>query len=208
MSMDRKSDRNDGNRGNARSNEREGGRLSFLRQVYMSSHARIEAKFLAMIRARNLSMRDREFSLMSFREGAVEILSAVERVFGAEGIRDVSKHLRARENPAADHDQVEDDGDEECDEEGEDDYVQTPIDDTPWTYEKIDPKGVDPWEHLRGMPRFPFELIDKDEGEPCGPEPEDEEEDEEEEIELDIIERVANWDEVRGLWKDFDPAFR
>jgi hypothetical protein len=194
-------------RGNARSNEYEGDRLSFLRKVYMESHSRIEAKFLAMIRARDLSMRDREFSLMSYREGAVEILSAVESIFGVEGLREVSKHLRAHENPAADHDQVEDDGDEECDEEGEDDYVQTPIDDTPWTYEKVDPKDVDPWEHLRGMPRFPFELADKEE-EPSGPESEDEEEDEDEEEELNIIERVANWDEVRGLWKDFDPAYR
>ena len=204
--MDRKSDRNDGKRGKARSNECEGGRLNFLRKVYMSSHARIEAKFLAMIRARDLSMRDREFSLMSFREGAVEILSAVERVFGAEGIRDVSKYLKVREYPVADLKRGEDELVEDGDEEGEDGYVQTPIDDEPRTFEKVDPKGVDPWEHLRGMPRFPFELVDKDEGEPSGPEPEDEAEDEEEEIELDIIERLADWDEVRDLWKDFDPA--
>ena len=195
-------------RGNARSNEYEGDRLSFLRKVYMESHSRIEAKFLAMIRAHDLSSRDKQFSLMSYREGAVEMLSAVESIFGVEGLREVSKYLRVRENPAADHDQVEDDGDEECDEEGEDGYVQTPIDDEPRTFEKVDPKGVDPWEHLRGMPRFPFELVDKDEGEPSGPEPEDEAEDEEEEIELDIIERLADWDEVRDLWKDFDPAYR
>ena len=138
----------------------------------------------------------------------MEILSAVERIFGVEGLRDVSNHLRAREDPVADHGQVEDDGDEECDEEGEDGYVQTPIDDTPWTYEKVDPKGVNPWEHLKGMPHFPLELVDKEE-EPAGPEPEEEDdEDEEEELGLDIIERVANWDEVRGLWKDYDPAYR
>ena len=201
--MRRKSERDGSRRGKARSNECEGGRLDFLRKVYMSSHARIEAKFLVTIGARNLSMRDKEFSLMSFREGAVEMLSAIERVFGAEGVRDVSKYLRVRENPATDHGQDEDNEDEECDEEGEDGYVQTPIDDTPWTYEKIDPKGVNPWEHLRGMPRFPLELVDKKE-EPAGPEPEEEEEEEE----GDIIERVANWDEVRGLWKDFDPAYR
>ena len=202
-----KGKRDSDRRGKARSNEHDGGRLDFLRKIYMSSHAGIEAKFLAMIRARDLSMRDREFSLMSYREGAVEMLSAVERIFGVEGLREVSKYLRVRENPAADHDQVEDDGDEECDEEGEDGYVQTPIDDEPRTFEKVDPKGVDPWEHLRGMPRFPFELVDK-EKEPSGPEPEDEAEDEEEEIELDIIERLADWDEVRGLWKDYDPAYR
>jgi len=193
-------------RGNARSNGHEGGRLDFLRKVYMSSHAGIEAKFLAMIRARDLSMRDREFSLMSYREGAVEILSAVERIFGVEGLRDVSKYLRVRENPMAERKQDEDEAEEEGDEEGGDDYVQTPIDDTPWTYEKVDPKGVGPWELLRGMPRFPLELIDKEE-EPSGPESEEEEGDEEEELELDIMERVANWDEVRGLWKDFDPAY-
>jgi len=182
--------------------------LSFLRKVYMESHSRIEAKFLAMIRAHDLSSRDKQFSLMSYREGAVEMLSAVESIFGVEGLREVSKYLRVRENPAADHDQVEDDGDEECDEEGEDGYVQTPIDDTPWTYEKVDPKGVNPWEHLKGMPHFPLELVDKEE-EPAGPEPEEEDdEDEEEELGLDIIERVANWDEVRGLWKDYDPAYR
>jgi len=194
-------------RGKARSNEHEGGRLDFLRKVYMSSHAGIEAKFLAMIRARDLSMRDREFSLMSYREGAVEMLSAVERIFGVEGLRDVSKYLRARENPIAGHKEGEEECDEEGDEEGEDDYTQTPIDDEPKTFEKVDPKGVDPWEHLRGMPRFPFDLVDK-EKEPSGPEPEDEAEDEEEEIELDIIERLADWDEVRGLWKDYDPAYR
>jgi hypothetical protein len=204
-----KGKRDSDRRGKARSNECEGGRLNFLRQVYMSSHARIEAKFLAMIRARDLSMRDREFSLMSFREGAVEILSAVERVFGAEGIRDVSKYLKVREYPVADLKRGEDELVEDGDEEGEDGYVQTPIDDTPWTYEEVDPRGVEPWEHLRGMPRFPLELVDKEE-EPSGPEPEGEEEDEDEEedLELDIIERVANWDEVRGLWKDYDPAYR
>ena len=191
-------------RGKARSNEHEGSRLNFLRKVYMSSHAGIEAKFLAMIRARDLSMRDREFSLMSYREGAVEMMSAIERIFGVEGLRDVSKYLRVRENPMAGHKEGEEECDEECDEGGEDGYVQTPIDDTPWTYEKVDPKGVEPWEHLKGMPRFPLELVDK-EKEPSGPEPEEEEE---EELELDIIERVANWDEVRGLWKDYDPAYR
>jgi len=207
--MRRKSERDGSRRGKARSNECEGSRLNFLRQVYMNSHARIEAKFLAMIRARDLSMRDREFSLMSFREGAVEILSAVERVFGAEGIRDVSRYLKVREYPVADLKRGEDELVEDGDEEGEDGYMQTPIDDEPWTYEKVDPKGVDPWEHLRSMPRFPFELVDK-EKEPSGPEPEGEEEDEseEEDLELDIIERVANWDEVRGLWKDYDPAYR
>jgi len=207
--MDRKSDRNDGKRGKARSNECEGGRLNFLRKVYMSSHARIEAKFLAMIRARDLSMRDREFSLMSFREGAVEILSAVEMVFGAEGIRDVSRYLKVREYPVADLKRGEDELVEDGDEEGEGGDGPAPIDDTPWTYEKVDPKGVNPLEHLSGLPRFPLELVDKEE-EPSGPEPEDEEEDrdEEEELELDIIERVANWDEVRGLWKDYDPAYR
>jgi hypothetical protein len=201
-----KGKRDSDRRGKARSNECEGSRLNFLRQVYMSSHARIEAKFLAMIRARDLSMRDREFSLMSFREGAVEILSAVERVFGAEGIRDVSRYLKVREYPVADLKRGEDELVEDGDEEGEGGYVQTPIDDTLWTYEKVDPKGVDPWEHLRSMPRFPLELVDKGE-EPSGPEPE-EDEDEEEELELDIIERVANWEEVRGLWKDYDPAYR
>ena len=206
--MDRKSDRNDSNGRKARSNEREGGRLNFLRKVYMSSHARIEAKFLAMIRARDLSMRDREFSLMSYREGAVEILSAVESIFGVEGLRDVSRYLKVRENPAADNNQKEDEEDEECDEEGEDGYVQTPIDDTPWTYEKVDPKGVNPLEHLSGLPRFPLELVDKDEEEPSEPEPEGDEEDEDEEIELDIIERVVDWENVCGLWKDFDPAYR
>ena len=182
-------------------------RLSFLRKVYMDSHERIEAKFLAMIRARDLPMRDKEFSLMSYREGAVEILSAVEKIFGIEGLRDVSNHLRVNESPAANHDQDEED--EECDEEGEGGDGPTPIDDTPWTYEKVDPKGVEPWEHLRGLPHFPLELVDKEE-EPSGPEPEGEEEDEdeEEEVEIDIIERVANWEEVRGLWKDFDPAYR
>jgi len=194
-------------RGNARSNEYEGDRLSFLRKVYMESHSRIEAKFLAMIRAHDLSSRDKQFSLMSYREGAVEMLSAVERIFGVEGLRDVSKYLMERENPKVDCRKDEHDGEGECDEEGEDDYVQTPIDDTPWTYEKVDPKDVDPWEHLRGMPRFPFGLVDKEE-EPSGPESEDEDEDEEEELELDIMERVANWDEVRGLWKAFDPAYR
>ena len=196
-----KGKRDSDRRGKARSNECEGGRLNFLRQIYMSSHARIEAKFLAMIRARDLSVRDREFSLMSFREGAVEILSAVERVFGAEGIRDVSRYLKVREYPVADLKRGED-------ELVEDGYTQTPIDDEPWTYEKVDPKGVNPLEHLSGLQRFPLELVDKDEGEPSGPEPEDGEEDEEDEIEVDIIERVANWDEVRGLWKDFDPAYR
>jgi len=203
-----KGKRDSDRRGKARSNECEGGRLNFLRQIYMSSHARIEAKFLAMIRARDLSVRDREFSLMSFREGAVEILSAVERVFGAEGIRDVSRYLKVREYPVADLKRGEDELVEDGDEEGEDGYTQTPIDDEPWTYEKVDPKGVNPLEHLSGLQRFPLELVDKDEGEPSGPEPEDGEEDEEDEIEVDIIERVANWDEVRGLWKDFDPAYR
>jgi len=205
--MERKSERKGHRSGRARSNECEGGRLSFLRKVYMESHERIEAKFLAMIRARDLSTRDREISLMSYREGAVEIFSAVERIFGVEGLRDVSRHLRARENSMAGHKEDEEECDEEGDEEGEDGYTQTPIDDEPTTYEKVDPKGVDPWEHLRGMPRFPFELVDK-EKEPSGPEPEGEEEDEEEELELDIIERVAKWDEVRGLWKDYDPAYR
>jgi len=208
--MDRKSDRNDSNGRKARSNEREGGRLNFLRKVYMGSHERIEAKFLAMIRARDLSMRDREFSLMSYREGAVEILSAVERVFGAEGIRDVSRYLKVREYPVADLKRGEDELVEDGDEEGEDGCVQTPIDDTPWTYEKVDPKGVNPLEHLSVPSHFPLELVDKDEEEPSEPEPEDgeEDEDEEEELELDIIERVEQWDEVRGLWKDFDPAYR
>ena len=203
-----KGKRDSDRKGEARSNEREGGRLNLLRKVYMDSHERIEAKFFAMIRARDLSMRDREFSLMSYREGAVEILSAVESIFGVEGLRDVSRYLKVRENPVADNIQEEDDEDEECDEEGEDGCGPTPINDTPWTYENVDPKGVNPLEHLSGLPRFPLDLVDKDEGEPPGPEPEGDEEEEEEEVELDIIERVKYWDEVRGLWKDFDPAYR
>ena len=202
--MERKSDRNDGNRGEARSNEHEGGRLDFLRKVYMSSHAAIEAKFLVTIGARNLSMKDKEFSLMSFREGAVEMLSAIERVFGAEGLRDVSRYLKVREKPIIDH---EDGEEEEDDGGGEDDYIPTPPD-SDFNFENCDPAHVRPWEKLEND-KFPFELVDKEE-EPSGPEPEDEEEDEdeEEELELDIIERVANWDEVRGLWKDYDPAYR
>jgi hypothetical protein len=194
-------------RGKARSNEHEGCRMNFIRKVYMRSRARIETKFLEKIGARNLSMRDREFSLMSYREGALEMLDAIEKIFGVEGMRDVSRYLVVCEDPLAERKQDEDEAEEEGDEESEDDYVRTPIDDEPWTYEKVDPKGVDPWEHLRGMPRFPFELVDKEE-EPSGPEPAEEEEDEEEEIELDIMDRVANWDEVRDLWKDFDPAYR
>jgi len=207
-----KGKRDSSRRGRARSSASEETRLCFLRRAYMDNRERIEAKFLAMIRASDLSMEDRDFSLMSYREGAVEILGAVERIFGVEGVRDVSKHLRMRESPAADYGQDEEG--EECDEGGEGGEGgdgPAPIDDTPWTYEKVDPKGVNPLEHLSGLPRFPLELVDKDEGEPSGPEPEDEEEEdesEEEDLELDIIERVANWEEVRGLWKDFDPAFR
>jgi len=189
-------------RGNARSNEYEGDRLSFLRKVYMESHSRIEAKFLAMIRAHDLSSRDKQFSLMSYREGAVEMLSAIERVFGAEGIRDVSRYLKVREKPIIDHEGGEEE--EEDDGGGEDDYIPTPPD-SDFNFENCDPAHVRPWEKLEDD-KLPFELVDK-EKEPSGPEPEEEEE-EEEELELDIIERVANWDEVRGLWKDFDPAYR
>jgi len=168
----------------------------------MESHSRIEAKFLAMIRAHDLSSRDKQFSLMSYREGAVEMLSAIERVFGAEGIRDVSRYLKVREKPIIDHEGGEEE--EEDDGGGEDDYIPTPPD-SDFNFENCDPAHVRPWEKLEDD-KLPFELVDK-EKEPSGPEPEEEEE-EEEELELDIIERVANWDEVRGLWKDFDPAYR
>jgi hypothetical protein len=200
-----KGKRDSDRREKARSNEHEGRRLSFLRKVYMDSHEQIEAKFLAIIRARDLPMRDRQLSLMSYREGAVEILSAVESIFGVEGLRDVSKHLRVRENPVAERKQDEDEeGEEEGEDGGEDDYIPTPPD-SDFNFENCDPAHVRPWEKLEDD-KFPFELVDKDEGEPSGPEPEDE--DEEEEIEVDIIERVANWEEIRGLWKDFDPAYR
>jgi len=142
--------------GKARSNEYKGDRLSFLRKVYMESHSRIEAKFLAMIRAHDLSSRDKQFSLMSYREGAVEMLSAVERIFGAEGLHEVSNYLRMREDSMAGHKEDEEECDEEGDEEGGDDYVQTPIDDTPWTYEKVDPKGVGPRGVLERDPALPL----------------------------------------------------
>jgi len=201
--------RNSDKRGNAGSNEYEHGRLDFIRKIYMESHARIEVKFLAMIRAHDLSSRDKLFSLMSYREGAMEILSAVHTIFGLEGLSDVSKYLRAGGNPATDCKRDEDESEEEvADEEGEDDFIPTPPG-RDFCFENCDPAHVRPWEKLEDD-RFPFELVDKDEEEPSGPEPEDEEEDEdeEEELELDIIERVANWDEVRDLWKDYDPAYR
>jgi len=192
--------------GKARSNEYEHGRLDFIRKIYMESHARIEWKFLSMFRDRDLSQRDKEFSLMSYREGALEILGAVEKVIGVEGLIEVSKYLKIRENPKVMDALQEEPEEEDCDEEREGDDGPTPIDDTPKTYEDVDPRGVLPWEHLKDS-NFPFELVDK-KG-PSEPEPEDwEEDDEGEELEVDIIERVANWEEVRGLWKDFDPAYR
>lgn len=192
----------------AGSNNYERGRLDYIRKIYMESHARIERKFLAMIRAHDLSSRDKLFSLMSYREGAMEILSAVHEIFGLEGLSDVSKHLRAGEDSAAGRN--EDDGPEEdADEEGEDDSIPTPPG-KDFCFENCDPAHVRPWEKLEDD-RFPFKLIDReDEEEPSGPEPDDEEgnEDEGEELALDIIARVANWEEVRGLWKGFDPAYR
>ena len=202
-----KGKRDPSRRGKAGSNEYERGRLEFIRKIYMESHARIEWKFLSMFRDRDLSQRDKEFSLMSYREGALEILGAVEKVIGVEGLIEVSKYLKIRENPKVLDAMQEESEEEDCDEEGEGDDGPTPIDDTPKTYEDVDPRGVQPWELLKDS-NFPFELVDKEE--PSGPVPEDweEDEDEEAEIEVDIIERVANWEEVRGLWKDFDPAYR
>jgi Ran GTPase-activating protein (RanGAP) involved in mRNA processing and transport len=194
----------------AGSNLQERKRMGFLREVYMDNKGLIEARFLASMGGDNIPMKEKLLIIRAFREGAVEILDAVERTFGIGGVHDVSHRIKTQRQAAPDAEGSDEaDDEEECDDEGGDGYERTPVDDTPWTYEKVDPRGVEPWEHLRGMPRFPLELVDKEE-EPSGPEPEDEEEDEDEdeEVELDIIERVVDWENVRGLWKDFDPAYR
>jgi len=190
------------------SNGRERKRMGFLRGVYMNNKDLIEARFLASMGGDHLSTKDRLLLTRAFREGAVEILNAVDRTFGFGGVRDVASYLGAhgRSDIEAESPEEDDDG-EECDDGGEDGYERTPpADDLPQTYENTDPRDINPWELLRRS-RFPFELVDKEE--PSGPEPEGmDEEDEDEEIELDIIERVVDWENVRGLWKDFDPAFR
>jgi len=192
----------------AGSNGQDRKRMGFLREVYMDHKDLIEARFLASMGGDNIPMKERLLMIRAFREGAVEILDAVEMTFGIGGVHDVSKRIKTQRQAAPDAESSDEaDDKEECDDEGGDGYERTPVDDTPKTYEEVDPRGVQPWELLKDS-KFPFELVDKEE--PSGPVPEDceEDEDEDEEVELDIIERVKYWDEVRGLWKDFDPAYR
>ena len=192
----------------AGSNLQERKRMGFLREVYMDNKGLIEARFLASMGGDNIPMKEKLLIIRAFREGAVEILDAVERTFGIGGVHDVSKRVKTQRQAAPDAEGSDEaDDEEECDDEGGDGSERTPVDDTPKTYEDVDPRGVQPWELLKDS-KFPFELVDKEE--PSGPVPEDweEDEDEGEEVELDIIERVVDWENVRGLWKDFDPAYR
>jgi len=192
----------------AGSNGQERKRMGFLREVYMDNKDLIEARFLSSMGGDSIPMKERLLIIRAFREGAVEILDAVERTFGIGGVHDVSKRIKTQRQAATDAEgSDETDDEEDCDDECGDGYERTPVDDTPKTYEGVDPREVQPWELLKDS-KFPFELVDKEE--PSGPVPEDceEDEDEGEEIELDIIERVVDWENVRGLWKDFDPAYR
>jgi len=202
-----KGKRDSGKSRKAGSNGQERRRMGFLREVYMDNKDLIEARFLASMGGDNIPMKERLLMIRAFREGAVEILDAVERTFGIGGVHDVSKRIQTQRHAAPDAEGSDEADEEEDDDGGESDGGPSPVDDAPKTYEDVDPREVQPWEHLKDS-KFPFELVDKEE--PSGPGPEDweEDEDEGEEVELDIIERVANWDEVRGLWKDFDPAFR
>jgi len=203
-----KGKRDSGKRGKAGSNGQERKRMGFLRGVYMDNKDLIEARFLASMGGDNIPTKERLLIIRAFREGAVEILDAVERTFGIGGVHDVSHHIKTQRQAAPDAESSDEaDDEEECDDEGEGDDGPTPVDDTPKTYEDVDPREVQPWELLKDS-KFPFELVDKEE--PSGPVPEDweEDEDEGEEVELDIIERVVDWENVRGLWKDFDPAYR
>lgn len=183
----------------ARSNIRDELRLQHLRMIYMLISGDVERRFLASIR--ELPQEERMRSLRGFRDGAVEILGAIEDVFGPEGVRAISHHIRhagiSRRLKELDEDECDED---ECE-------YRTRIedfDDTPRTYERIEARHAKPWEHLSKERRFPFEIIDEDESRL---DDDDEDDEDDEEYDFDILSEPMDWDTYRDLWKDFDSMY-
>ena len=237
----------------AGSNGRKMSRSEFLSKVYLNCNEKIEGSFLSKIMADSaVSNSAKNLMVMSYRTAAMDVLSAIERVYGIEGLKKISKNLKMDEDSASDSEEGGEEDDEgDCCGEGGPSGGPAPIDDEPQTYEKVDPKRVDPFEKLSKPSRFPVELVDKEDlGEELDDEErervrramarhrrmvrgrskdidEDGEEDDDEDRILptlvkpeddlddgcgeeapDMVDLVALWEEVRDLWKDFDPAYR
>jgi len=189
----------------ARSSKLEEARRRYLRAMYLSNCKGIERRFLASLGCEELSDLERIRALSSFREGAIEILSTAEEVFGIEGVEEMSRHLRLSDNSRICDFLTDDECDDDCEDGYEYDVDKEDIDDKPWTYEEMNPGHANPYEHLGCRGRPPIELIDQDEDYLAD---EDDEDDDEDDPELDIFRRLIDWDYVRDLWDDFDPMYR
>lgn len=184
----------------ARTERSDDRRMQYLRRIYMRNRAESERKFLAEIDNNAMSARDILRSLQCFREGAIEILAAIEEVFGIDGVEAISRHFRHvsisrflscfNEN--------------DCDKE---EYGYCPrlddFDDTRQTYESIDAHLQNLREQLAKERKSLFELYDKDDVYI-----DKEDEDEEDELEIDLPWSPIDRDSYRNLWKDFDSMYR
>jgi len=188
----------------ARSNRFDEARERYLRAVYSLSHEKIERKFVASLDGEDIPQVERTRALGAFRDGALEILSAVEEVFGIEGVEELSAHFRLSDNSRISDFLMDDECEgEDCEEGCECCAQKEDFDDRPRTYENLNPGDANPYEHLRFARHFPIELIDKDEDDFP-----DEFDDEEDDLDFDLLERLIDWDRVRDLWKDFDSMYR
>ncbi|MEM4264971.1 MAG: hypothetical protein QW505_04245 [Thermoplasmata archaeon] len=202
----RRRKRNFGEDRKARSNGYDEGRRRYIRAVYLRSRRSIERDFLASLDGKDISQEERMRALRAFRDGALEILSAVEEVFGIEGLEKLSLHLRLSDLSGI----LDFLRDNECDcDDCEDEYEccarKEDFDDMPWTYENLNPEDANPHELLRCGRHFPVELVDEDEID--FPDEFDDDDDEEDELDFGILEKLIDWDRVRDLWKDFDSMY-
>lgn len=175
-------------------------RLQYLRRIYMRNRAEIERRFLAEIDDNAMPARDIVRSLQCFREGAIEILGAIEEVFGTDGVEAISRHFRH-----ASISRLLSGSDENEDYEEEYEYCPRldDFDDTRPAYERIEAHLRNLREQLAKEKKALFELYEKDDMHT-----DKEDEDDEDGLEIDLPWGLVDLDSYRNLWKGFDSMYR
>jgi hypothetical protein len=190
--------------GKARSNRIEEARRRYLRALYLNNCKGIERRFLTSLDCKELSDVERMRAIRSFREGAIEILSTAEEVFGIEGVEEISRRLRLSDNLRISDFLADDDCDDDCEDEYEHDFAGDDIDDIPRTFEELNTDRAKPYEHFGYWRQTSVELVDRDEDDLAD---EDGEGDDDEDHELDILRRLMDWGLLMDQEDDFDPMY-